>query len=153
MTPVLFRLQNVYGPGQSLTNPYTGIVSFFAQRAKAGEVIPVYEDGQIIRDFVFIDDVASAIMQGILHSGANRHAYDIGSGEGTSIMRLAELIADVYGAPAPKVNGMFRNGDVRAASCDISAAEAALDWHPEVMVDDGVRRLCTWIDDVLAGQS
>ena len=68
-------------------------------------------------------------------------------------MRLAELIAEVYGAPAPKVNGMFRNGDVRAASCDISAAEAALDWHPQVMVDEGVRRLCTWIDGVLAGQS
>ena len=55
---MLFRLQNVYGPGQSLINPYTGIVSLFAQKAKAGEVIPVYEDGEIIRDFVFIDDVA-----------------------------------------------------------------------------------------------
>ena len=153
VTPVLYRLQNVYGPGQSLSNPYTGIVSFFAQRAKAGEVIPVYEDGQIIRDFVYIDDVARAIVQGVLHSGANRHAYDIGSGEGTSIMRLAQLIAEVYGAPAPQVNGMFRNGDVRAASCDISAAEAALDWHPQVMVDEGVRRLCAFIDDVLAGQS
>ena len=149
VTPVLFRLQNVYGPGQSLTNPYTGIVSFFAQRAKAGEVIPVYEDGQIIRDFVFIDDVARAIVQGVLHSGANRYAYDIGSGEGTSIMRLAELIAAVYGAPDPKVNGMFRNGDVRAASCDISAATASLDWAPEVMVDEGVRLLCAWIDTVL----
>lgn len=147
VTPVLYRLQNVYGPGQSLSNPYTGIVSFFAQRAKAGEVIPVYEDGDIIRDFVFIDDVASAVVQGLLHSGANRDAYDIGSGEGTSIMTLARTIAEIYGAPAPEVNGMYRNGDVRSASCDITAAEAALDWHPQVMVTEGVRRLCAWIDE------
>jgi dTDP-L-rhamnose 4-epimerase len=147
VTPVIYRLQNVYGPGQSLTNPYTGIVSFFAQRAKAQEVIPVYEDGEIIRDFVFIDDVASAIVQGLLHSGANRHAYDIGSGEGTSIMTLARTIADIYGAPAPQVNGMYRNGDVRSASCDVSAATAALDWQPQVMVTEGVRRLCGWIDE------
>ena len=102
---MLFRLQNVYGPGQSLTNPYTGIVSLFAQRAKAGEVIPVYEDGEIIRDFVFIDDVAAALLQGSCTPAPTGDAYDIGSGEGTSILRLAELIADVYGAPAPKVNG------------------------------------------------
>lgn len=146
VTPVIYRLQNVYGPGQSLSNPYTGIVSFFAQRAKAGDVIPVYEDGEIIRDFVFIDDVASAVVQGLLHSGANRHPYDIGSGEGTSIMTLARTIADIYGAPAPEINGMYRNGDVRSASCDISAATAALDWQPEVMVTEGVRRLCAWID-------
>jgi len=146
VTPVIYRLQNVYGPGQSLSNPYTGIVSFFAQRAKAGDVIPVYEDGEIIRDFVFIDDVASAVVQGLLHSGANRHAYDIGSGEGTSIMTLARTIAEIYGAPEPQVNGMFRNGDVRAASCDVTAAASALDWRPQVMVTEGVERLCRWID-------
>ncbi|CAD5993298.1 NAD(P)-dependent oxidoreductase [Agreia sp. COWG] len=146
VTPVLFRLQNVYGPGQSLSNPYTGIVSFFAQKAKALDVIPVYEDGEIIRDFVFIDDVARALVQGTLHSGANEHAYDIGSGEGTSILSLANLIAAHYGAPAPQINGKFRNGDVRSASCEIDAAEAALDWHPQVMVSEGVIRLCEWID-------
>ena len=147
VVPVLYRLQNVYGPGQSLTNPYTGIVSFFAQRAKAGEVIPVYEDGEIIRDFVFIDDVVSALVQGMLHSGATRHPYDIGSGEKTSIMTLARIIAGHYGAPEPEINGMYRNGDVRAASCDISSATEALGWTPQVMVKEGVERLCAWIDD------
>lgn len=147
VTPVLFRLQNVYGPGQSLINPYTGIVSFFAQQAKAGKTIPVYEDGQIIRDFVFIDDVADALVAGVLTSGANENAYDIGSGEGTSVLALAELIADYYGAPVPVINGKFRNGDVRHASCTVEEAEAALSWHPQVLVDEGVRRLCAWIDD------
>ncbi|MBS3178515.1 MULTISPECIES: NAD-dependent epimerase/dehydratase family protein [unclassified Pseudoclavibacter] len=146
VTDVLFRLQNVYGPGQSLINPYTGIVSFFAQEAKAGRVIPVYEDGQIIRDFVFIDDVADAIVRGALESDSNANAYDIGSGEGTSILRLAELIAAHYGAPAPEINGKFRNGDVRHASCEVSEASAALGWSPRVMVDEGVGLLCDWID-------
>jgi dTDP-L-rhamnose 4-epimerase len=143
---VVFRLQNVYGPGQSLTNPYTGIVSLFAQKAKAGEVIPVYEDGEIIRDFVFIDDVASAVLEGLLHSPATVDPWDIGSGQGTSILRLAELIAAHYGAPAPQVTGQFRNGDVRAASCDISAATTNLSWRPQFMVEDGIRRLCDWLD-------
>ncbi|MBB2957375.1 NAD-dependent epimerase/dehydratase family protein [Pseudoclavibacter helvolus] len=146
VTPVLFRLQNVYGPGQSLINPYTGIVSFFAQQAKAGKTIPVYEDGEIVRDFVFIDDVADALVSGVLTSGENKHAYDIGSGEGTSVLALAQLIANFYGAPAPVINGKFRNGDVRHASCDIAEAEEALSWQPKVMVDAGVRQLCTWID-------
>ena len=152
VAPVMFRLQNVYGPGQSLTNPYTGIVSFFAQHAKSGKVIPVYEDGDIVRDFVFIDDVVSALVQGVLHSGPTTDPYDIGSGEGTSILRLAELIAAHYGAPTPTVTGAYRNGDVRHASCDITDAVAALDWRPGVMVESGVRRLCDFIDEVLAAR-
>jgi dTDP-L-rhamnose 4-epimerase len=146
VTPVVYRLQNVYGPGQSLINPYTGIVSLFAQKAKAGEVIPVYEDGEIIRDFVFIDDVASSIVLGTLNSGANENAYDVGSGEATSILELARIAASVYGAPEPQINGMFRDGDVRAASCTIDDTKAALSWAPKVMVDEGLRTLCRWID-------
>ena len=153
-TPVLFRLQNVYGPGQSLTNPYTGIVSLFAQMAKAGEVIPVYEDGQIIRDFVFIDDVASALVQGAAALAGQP------SSRRTSVRARAPASCGspsssptVYGAPAPQVTGQFRNGDVRAASCDIGAATGGPGWAPQVMVDEGVRRLCAWIDGVLAGQA
>lgn len=146
VVPVIYRLQNVYGPGQSLTNPYTGIVSFFAQSAKAGQTIPVYEDGQIIRDFVYIDDVVAALMRGLQVSGATEHPYDIGSGRSTSIMTLAEIIANHYGAPAPQVNGRYRNGDVRAASCDVTAASASLGWAPQVMLQEGVERLCSWID-------
>jgi dTDP-L-rhamnose 4-epimerase len=147
VTPVLYRLQNVYGPGQSLINPYTGIVSLFAQKAKAGEVIPVYEDGDIIRDFVFIDDVASAIVAGTLNSPATTHPYDIGSGEATSIMRLAQVTAAHYGAPAPQVNGKFRDGDVRHASCTIEESTSGLNWSPKVMVEEGIGRLCDWIDE------
>lgn len=146
VTPVFYRLQNVYGPGQSLTNPYTGIVSFFAQEAKAGKALPVYEDGEIIRDFVFIDDVADAIIAGVLHGKGNVDPYDIGSGEATSIMRLAQIISAEYGSPEPFINGKFRNGDVRNASCTVDRARAEIGWEPKVMVEEGVRRLIAWID-------
>lgn len=146
VTPVLYRLQNVYGPGQSLINPYTGIVSLFARLAKQGQSIPVYEDGQIVRDFVFIDDVASAIVAGVLHSPATSTPYDIGLGERTTIMQVAQAIAERYGAPAPHVTGQFRDGDVRAAWADTAPARRALDWEPRIGVTEGINRLCDWID-------
>jgi dTDP-L-rhamnose 4-epimerase len=146
VTPVLFRLQNVYGPGQSLINPYTGIVSLFARLAKAGDSIPVYEDGEIVRDFVFIEDVARAVVAGVLRSGANVTPYDIGLGERTTMLEIAMEIAHHYGAPEPHVTGQFRDGDVRAAWADITESKAALGWEPQVSVAEGVDRLCRWID-------
>lgn len=142
----LLRLQNVYGPGQSLTNPYTGIVSLFSRMAKAGKTIPIYEDGEIVRDFVFIDDVARAVARLATGAVPSNAAYDIGSGEATTIAQLARIIAKIYGAPDPKINGAFRNGDVRAASADITRSRAELGWHPEWNIHSGVKALCTWID-------
>ena len=146
VTPVVLRLQNVYGPGQSLINSYTGIVSLFARLAREGKSIPVYEDGEIIRDFVFIDDVASAILAATLREEVAPNPYDVGSGEATSIATLATIIQARYGAPAPHVTAAFRHGDVRHAACTISDTEQALDWKPAVMVREGVDILCRWID-------
>jgi dTDP-L-rhamnose 4-epimerase len=137
---VVLRLQNVYGPGQSLHNPYTGICSLFARLAREGQSIPVYEDGRIVRDFVFIDDVA---LDGAPRTG---EAYDIGSGSAATVEQLADLIAERYAAPAPRVNGAFRHGDVRHAACTIDRAEADLGWRPRVRLGDGIARLCAWID-------
>jgi dTDP-L-rhamnose 4-epimerase len=142
----VLRLQNVYGPGQSLSNPYTGIVSLFARLAKSGKTIPVYEDGEIIRDFVFIDDVAAAVLRIATGHVPSHIPYDIGSGKATSIRELARRIAGIYGAPDPVVSGAFRNGDVRAASGDISRARAELNWEPQWSTKLGVERLCAWID-------
>lgn len=149
VTPVLFRLQNVYGPGQSLTNPYTGIVSLFARLARAGESVPVYEDGAIVRDFVYIDDVADAVVAGVRRSGPQIQPYDIGLGERTTIMDVAQAVARRYDAPEPHVTGQYRDGDVRAAWADTSAARLGLGWEPRVGVYEGLDRLCTWIDETL----
>lgn len=146
---VVLRLQNVYGPGQSLHNPYTGICSFFARTAREGRSIPVYEDGRIVRDFVYIDDVVAAIGSA-LRTGTSAQAYDIGAGVATTIDELAAAIARYYGAPAPHVNGAFRHGDVRHAACTIDRAVSELGWRPKVPLLEGVGRLCEWIDGEIA---
>lgn len=146
VTTITLRLQNVYGPGQSLTNPYTGIVSLFARVARSGEPIPVYEDGQIVRDFVFIDDVAVALVRAVEHGHRPASPYDIGSGTPTTVATLAGIVAAHYGAPAPQTTGKFRDGDVRYAVADPTAAREALGWMPTVTLEEGVARLCGWID-------
>ncbi|TPX04462.1 SDR family oxidoreductase, partial [Schumannella luteola] len=89
----ILRLQNVYGDGQSLINPYTGIVSLFSQLARDGKSIPVYEDGAIVRDFVYIADVASAFEAASRAPQPGVRGFDVGSGVGTTILQLAETIA------------------------------------------------------------
>ncbi|WP_438866279.1 NAD-dependent epimerase/dehydratase family protein [Pseudomonas sp. L1(2025)] len=141
----VLRLQNVYGVGQSLTNPYTGIVSFFAQMAKSKQSIPLYEDGKVARDFVYISDVANALLAAA-ESSEEHFICDVGLGESVTIFKLAEIIAEHYSAPAPHVCGKYRNGDVRHASCVIDDTLNSLDWKPQVTVESGIDKLCNWID-------
>lgn len=143
----ILRLQNVYGPGQSLTNSYTGIVSLFSQLARAGKSIPLYEDGSIVRDFVLIDDVADAFVAVIQRGPEGRSGpFDIGTGVATTIAALAKSIAAFHSAPEPHITGQFRDGDVRAASCDIAPTLSSLAWEPHFALDEGVARLQDWIE-------
>ena len=142
----IVRLQNVYGPGQSLSNPYTGIVSLFCRIARQGGTIPVFEDGDIRRDFVLIDDVAAAFMALIDHPEANGHILDIGSGESQTILQAAQLIAAYYKAPEPLITRQYRLGDVRHAWADSSQTERILDWQPKWKLADGITRLADWIE-------
>lgn len=144
--PVILRLQNVYGPGQSLINPYTGIMSLFCRLAKAGESVPLYEDGMVRRDFVLIDDVARALVEATTAPAPGTAPIDIGAGEDQTIARAAELIAAHYGAPAPHVTGQYRQGDVRHAWADVRRAAEALGWTPRYGLEEGVGRLARWID-------
>lgn len=147
----ILRLQNVYGAGQSLDNPYTGIVSLFSRLAKAGESIPLYEDGLMRRDFVYISDVARAVFAATREQAAVGKVHDIGYGEPSTISDLAHVVARHYGAPEPHVCGKYRNGDVRHAGCEIEPS-FNLGWKPEVTMEQGVRQLCDWIDIRLASE-
>ncbi|MGH3970350.1 MAG: NAD-dependent epimerase/dehydratase family protein, partial [Mycobacterium sp.] len=118
----VLRLQTVYGPGQSLTNSYTGIVALFARLADQQCPLEVYEDGKIVRDFVFIDDVVDALTAAVQRPATEPRCLDIGSGIATTIHELACKIAAICDAPEPTVVPKFRDGDVRAASCDIEPA-------------------------------
>jgi len=143
----VLRLQNVYGPGQSLTNSYTGIVALFARLARERQTLEVYEDGRIVRDFVYIDDVVEALFAAIERPAAESRCVDIGSGIPTTIHELAQTIAAICNAPEPIVVGKFRDGDVRAARCDIEPAQNELDWHPNWALEEGLRALLEWIGD------
>ncbi len=143
---VILRLQNVYGPGQSLRNPYTGVLSIFCQHALAGKTLNVFEDGEIYRDFVFVDDVVSAFVAACHSPRVGGKTLNIGTGEGTSILSAARLILNRLGLPADRlrISGDFRAGDVRHAVADISAALRDLDWAPRVAFADGVGALADW---------
>jgi dTDP-L-rhamnose 4-epimerase len=144
----ILRLQNVYGPGQSPFNPYTGVVVLFSRLAKGKGVIELYEDGLITRDFVFIDDVIDAIFKAILavpESGYRQ--LDIGSGTSTTLLAVAEMISDMHGAPPAVISGKYRNGDVRHASCDISASARELNWQPKWSLIDGLKRLQEFLSE------
>ncbi|ERH16865.1 MULTISPECIES: NAD(P)-dependent oxidoreductase [Actinomycetaceae] len=142
----ILRLQNVYGPGQTPSNPYTGIMSLFCRLARAGQAIPLYEDGQVRRDFVIIDDVAEAILAVVGAANVPPTPVDIGSGRYTTIAEAARIIADVYGAPEPVVTGRWRHGDVRHAWADPEPALRQLGFTAEVPPEVGLPRLAAWID-------
>lgn len=127
----VFRLQNVYGPGQSPHNPYTGIITLFHRLAARGEVLDIYEDGDIGRDFILIDDVVEALVAGIERPPAEGGApriHDVGTGEVTTIGDAARAIARYHGAPEPQVSGKFRDGDVRFAVADVTRLREELGW-------------------------
>lgn len=145
----VLRLQNVYGPGQSLTNSYTGIVALFARLARQKQALEVYEDGRIVRDFVYIDDVVDALFSAIEEPAVRSRCLDIGSGVATTIHELAEQIATICDAPEPVVVPKFRDGDVRAARCDIEQAMQELDWRPKWLLEEGTRALLDWIGTLL----
>jgi dTDP-L-rhamnose 4-epimerase len=145
----VLRLQNVYGPGQSLTNSYTGIVTLFSRLARDQKALEVYEDGRIVRDFVFIDDVVDALFEAVRTPALDRRCLDIGSGDATTIHELARLVAKLCAAPDPVVVSKFRDGDVRAASCDIGPATSNLAWAPKWSLTDGVHALLRWIGDAI----
>lgn len=142
-TRSILRLQNVYGPGQSPLNPYTGITTLFVRLAQDGKVIPVYEDGQIMRDFVFIDDVITAI--GTVCNVADDLSVDVGTGCATSIKDMAELAAELFGAPEPQITGQFRLGDVRCATCDMADSRWIWGEADPMALGEGLRRLAQWI--------
>jgi dTDP-L-rhamnose 4-epimerase len=137
------RLQNVYGPGQSQRNPYTGVLSVFRRLIQEGRDLPIYEDGDIVRDFVFVDDVVSALAAAAARPPRAFEAINIGSGEGVSLLHVARTMLSIAGRPETALNitGQFRPGDVRHAKADIGKAQRELGWRPEVDLRTGLSRL------------
>lgn len=148
----VLRLQNVYGPGQSLNNPYTGVISIFARQLEEGKRLNIFEDGEITRDFVLVDDVVDAFVAMGAAEACPREILDIGSGEGVTIHDMARMLSEMLGRDPDDmtVTGAFRAGDIRYAVADVSRAKAALDWRPKHDIRSGLTRFVTWSRETFA---
>ena len=147
MEGVALRLFNVYGPGQALSNPYTGVLAIFASRLLHRERPLVFEDGEQRRDFVHVDDVAQAFMLALEHPAAAGQAFNIGSGRDVSILQVADAIARAMGLPhlQPDLVGKARTGDVRHCFGDITRASDVLGFTPRRSFDDSLGELVEWV--------
>lgn len=144
---VSFRYQNVYGPGQSLTNPYTGILSIFSTRIKNGNGINIFEDGKETRDFVYIEDVVDATILGMEVPEANGHVFNVGTGIATDVLTVAKTLCDKYGINVPiTVSGNYRLGDIRHNFADITAARQILGFEPKWSFSDGIEQFTNWVN-------
>jgi len=139
------RYQNVYGPGQSLRNPYTGILAIFSNLARANASIQIFEDGEESRDFVFVDDAVEATWRCIAASANAVESFNVGTGERTSVLQVAKEIVEFLGSSAKiSVTGMFRQGDVRHNFADLTKIRQTLGLTPQTHFQEGLRRFLTW---------
>ena len=144
---VALRYQNVYGPGQSLSNPYTGILSIFSTRILNGNNIDIYEDGEESRDFIFIDDVVDATILALENKNANNKVFNIGSGEATTVETIAKILKEKYNSNIKlEVSGKFRIGDIRHNIADLTKVKEALGFDPKVDFSSGISKFVEWVE-------
>jgi dTDP-L-rhamnose 4-epimerase len=141
------RLFNVYGPGQALSNPYTGVLAIFASRLLNGRPPLIFEDGQQQRDFVHVEDVADAFVLALEHPNASGNVYNIGSGVHRSIESVATLLASAMdrGGLEPEFAGIARAGDIRHCFADVTKARDELGFVPTHKFEDGLIQLANWV--------
>ena len=143
---VAFRYQNVYGPGQSLSNPYTGILSIFSTLIKNGKDINIFEDGKETRDFVFIDDVVSATILGLEKEEANGEVFNVGTGEATDVITVAnELIKNYKANTQVKISGNYRLGDIRHNYADLTKITTKLGYISKFNFEQGIQQFAKWV--------
>lgn len=146
ISPVALRYQNVYGPGQSLKNPYTGILSIFSTLIRQGKPINIFEDGAESRDFVYIDDVVTATYLAATVAEAGGRVFNVGSGVATTVSEVVDALFDAFGESVPTtVTGNYRLGDIRHNFADTTALREVLGFTPEVSFASGVSAFVDWV--------
>jgi dTDP-L-rhamnose 4-epimerase len=144
----VLRFQNVYGAGQSLNNPYTGILSIFSTRIRRGFPLPIFEDGRESRDFVHVSDVVHAIRLGLQLETQGAEVLNVGSGVASSVFEVAQLLHSLLGGDGrslPVTTGEFRVGDIRHCYADVSRLARVLAWTPQIDLSTGLREFSEWV--------
>jgi dTDP-L-rhamnose 4-epimerase len=145
---VALRFFNVYGEGQALSNPYTGVAAIFASRLLNHHAPMVFEDGKQSRDFTHVSDIVQGILKALESERAPGHAINLGTGRPTSVTRVAEALAKGIGADIdPELNEQYRAGDIRHCYADVSRANQLLGYAPQVNFEDGMGALVEWLKD------
>ncbi len=148
------RYQNVYGPGQSLSNPYTGILAVFSNLVRMGKGIDVFEDGLESRDFVYVDDVVDATAACIEPEVTGVRALNVGSGVRTSVIDVARSVVQHFGASVPvRVSGTYRIGDIRHNFADLAAIQAITNFTPRWSFQEGLREFLRWSEGYQAADA
>ena len=142
-----FRYQNVYGAGQSLSNPYTGILSIFSTRIKNGNDINIFEDGKESRDFVYIDDVVDATILGIEKDEANYEVFNVGLGLAIDVNKVASTLVKEYKSNSKiSISGNYRLGDIKDNYADLTKIQTKLGFEPKVSFEEGIKRFTKWVN-------
>lgn len=143
----IVRYQNVYGPGQSLNNPYTGILSIFTSRLRNNKTIQVYEDGLESRDFVHVEDVVNGTVLALESAKSNYEIFNIANGESTSVLQIAEILTKhINPELKPEIIGKYRIGDIRHCYADITKAKNVLNYKPKFDVETGIKDFLSWAE-------
>jgi len=147
MEGVCLRLFNVYGPGQALSNPYTGVLAIFASRLLNGQQPMIFEDGEQRRDFVHVSDVARAFADALTLPQAAGDTFNIGSGQDRSVREIATELARAMGKNdiAPQIVGKARIGDIRHCFCDTTLAAERIDFRATQDFGQGLAELAEWV--------
>lgn len=145
---VILRGFNIYGPRQSLSNPYTGVSAIFISRLKNNKQAVVFEDGLQTRDFVSVHDVVDAFILSLEKDEANYQMFNIGSGKGTSILEIAKVFSELLDKKdLVDVNNEYRKNDIRHCFANISKAEKLLGWKPKINLEQGLKELIEWSEN------
>ena len=145
ISSIIYRYQNVYGPGQSLSNPYTGILSIFSTRILNNNQIEIFEDGLESRDFVYIDDVVDATFLGLKITDKINTVFNVGSGKRTSVLNVAKTLEKHYENDVNiNISGRYRIGDIRHNFADISKI-TKIGFSPKVSFTKGLEKFSNWV--------
>jgi dTDP-L-rhamnose 4-epimerase len=143
---VAFRYFSVYGPRQSLTNPYTGVIARFGTRLISGKPPIIFEDGKQLKDLIHVRDVVHANMMAMEGNGGDYEVFNLGNGVPTSVTDIAHLLVEnLNPSIKPVFTGQFRRGDARHGWADVAKAFRLLGWKPSISTKEGVSDLCTWL--------